>query len=384
MKEKKQLIWILTLGVFAIINTEMGVIGILPMMAEHLHISITQAGLFVSLFALMVAFSGPTMPLFFSGLNRKNMMIAVQSIFLVCNLIMAFSGNFYVAIIARIIPALFHPVYISMAFSVAASSVEEKDAPVAVAKVMMGVSVGMVLGVPVVSFVAGTFSLQIGMLVFALGNAVVLIATILFVPSMEVTEKMTYGQQIRVLKRPVLWISMIAVVFLNGSIFGVYSFLSEYLSVVTGMTEQMSSLILLIYGLANIVGNIIAGKALSVDSRKFVMCFPPVLLLIYICLFYTGSMLPAASALILVWGILAGCAGNINQYWITSVTEEAPDFGNGLFLAATNLGTTIGTSICGWFISALGTASVIIGGIPFLVCSFAMILWRVAKEKKTI
>lgn len=71
VKNNKLLIMILTIGVFGIINTEMGVIGILPALADHFSVSVSKAGLLVSLFALVIAVSGPTMPLFFSGLDRK-------------------------------------------------------------------------------------------------------------------------------------------------------------------------------------------------------------------------------------------------------------------------------------------------------------------------
>ena len=56
------LIFILTIGVFGILNTEMGIVGALPSIADHFHVSISKAGLLVSLFALAVAISGPIMP----------------------------------------------------------------------------------------------------------------------------------------------------------------------------------------------------------------------------------------------------------------------------------------------------------------------------------
>ena len=82
MKEKNNLlIFILTIGVFGIINTEMGVLGILPLLAEKFSISIAQAGLLVSLFALAVAAAGPVMPLLFAGIDRKRVMLLVLSVF---------------------------------------------------------------------------------------------------------------------------------------------------------------------------------------------------------------------------------------------------------------------------------------------------------------
>lgn len=60
---KKKQIFILTIGVFSILNTEMGVVGILPEIADAYGVPITSAGLLVSLFALVVAFAGPTLSL---------------------------------------------------------------------------------------------------------------------------------------------------------------------------------------------------------------------------------------------------------------------------------------------------------------------------------
>lgn len=120
---KKLLIFILAVGVFGILNTEMGYIGILPALSEHFDVSVSQAGLTVSLFALAIAIAGPTLPLVFSGINRKTVMVAVLVIFIIGNIISIFTTNFTVALVARVLPAFFHPVYVSMALSVAATSV---------------------------------------------------------------------------------------------------------------------------------------------------------------------------------------------------------------------------------------------------------------------
>lgn len=76
------LIIILAMGVFGIINTEMGIVGILPAVAERFSVDIVTAGELVWLFALGVAIAGPTMPLLFSGMNRKAAMLLVLGIFL--------------------------------------------------------------------------------------------------------------------------------------------------------------------------------------------------------------------------------------------------------------------------------------------------------------
>ncbi|UYB45177.1 MFS transporter [Lysinibacillus capsici] len=381
--QNKLLIFILTVGAFGIINTEMGVIGILPYIADHFHVSVSKAGLLVSLFALAVAISGPTMPLIFSGINRKKAMLLVLGIFVLGNIVSIFTSNFTIAIIARVVPAIFQPIYFTAALTMAANSVSEEEAPKAVSKVFIGVSAGMVLGVPIASFLASTVSFQISMAFFAIVNAIVFIATLVYFPSMPVKERLSYGAQLSVLKKQVTWLAIVAVILLNSAIFGVYSYLAEYLKTVTNISGKSISLMLVLFGGANIIGNILAGKLLTKDAIKTVVSFPFALGVVYIILFFTGQFTVPMAIITLVWGILAGVGANINQYWITSAAPEAPDFANGLFLSSVNLGTTIGTAVGGIFISQIGTRYVVLVGLLSLVLSLVFILLRNNKYTPT-
>ena len=93
------------------------------------------------------------------------------------------------------------------------------------------------------------------------------------------------------------------------------------------------SLILLVYGLMNIVGNFIAGRMLSAGASadKLVIIFPVTLGIVYAAFFWSGTSAPAMALITLLWGVLGGMNANINQYWITTAAPEAPDFANGLF-----------------------------------------------------
>ncbi|GEN89023.1 MFS transporter [Oceanobacillus sp. FSL W8-0428] len=377
MKNSKGLlIFILAVGVFGIINTEMGVIGILPDLAVYFDVSVPTAGLLVSLFALAIAIAGPTMPLIFSGMNRKNVMLLVLTIFIIGNIISVFTNNFTITLIARVIPAFFHPLYVSMALSVAGASVSEKEAPKAISKVFIGVSAGMVLGVPIVSFIADAISVQAGMAFFAIVNIFTLIATIFLLPSMPVTERLSYGSQLKILTKGVTWLSILAVLLINAAIFGVYSYLAEYLGTVTNMSSNLISIMLLVYGLANILGNIIAGRLLSEIPVRTVTVFPIALIALYLIFYPVAELTVPTAIIILVWGILGGIGANINQYWIISAAPKAPDFANGLFLTSVNLGTTIGTAAAGMIISQIGTREILFVGVVALIGGFIFIILR--------
>lgn len=381
-KHSSLLVLILTIGVFGIINTEMGVVGIIPLIAETFNVSVPTAGWTVSAFAFVVAIAGPIMPLLFSGVNRKKVMLLALSIFVISNIISMITTNFTVILIARIIPAIFHPIYVSMAFSVAASSVPKEKAPKAVSRIFIGVSAGMVLGVPVTSLIAGQTSFSIAMLFFAIVNATVLIATIFLIPSIPVKERLSYGAQLRVLKNAITWNSIIAVTFINGAMFGFFSFMSDYLGNITRLDFKMVSVMLFIYGGANIIGNIIAGKLLTTIPSKSIKTIPFLMVVVYIALFFLGEITIAMGVIILALGILAGIASNNCQYMITQAAPKAPDFANGLFLTSTNLGTAVGTAFCGMFITQFDTRYAVIGTFIFLALGIIFTFLRQWNARK--
>ena len=268
---KKNYLFILTIGVFSILNTEMGIVGILPAVSGQYGVSLTTASLLVSLFALAIAISGPIIPMLMSRFERKKVMVLVLSIFTLGNIVSAFAVNFPMLLAARVIPAFFHPVYVSFSLAAASDSAEnEKDAPRAVSKVMMGVSAGMVLGAPVAGLIVNSTTLRVGILFFAFVNLVALVATILFVPAFPAAETTSYGSQLRILKEKKLWLAIAGVFFLNGAIFGVYSYVSAYLQNVLRLPAQIISVVLFMYGLMNIVGNTIAGRGLSSRPNRFI------------------------------------------------------------------------------------------------------------------
>lgn len=378
------LVLILTFGVFGIINTEMGVVGIIPRIAETFGVTVPEAGWTVSVFALIVALSAPVMPLLFSGVNRRTAMLLALGLFTVGNIVSALTDDFAVLLVARAVPAFLHPVYVSMAFSVAAASVPQEMAPKAVSKVFVGVSAGMVLGVPVTGFIAGHTSVSVAMAFFAIVNASVLIATIFCIPSLPVQRKLSYGAQLGVLKKAVTWHSVIAFTFINGAMFGFFSYMSDFLDTVTELPFDAVSVLLLVYGGANIVGNVVAGRLLFRNARRCMIVVPFLLSAAYLLLFATGSQTIPASVLILVLGILAGIASNTGQYMISDAAPEAPDFANGLFLTSANLGTTVGTAVCGVFITGFGSRYSLMGALLFLAAGIGFVLVRnhIVKLKK--
>lgn len=371
------LIFILAVGVFSIINTEMGIVGIIPLIADTFQVHITQAAWTVGAFALVIAFCAPILPLVCSGINRKTALVVTLLVFTLSNCVAALTDHFAILLIARIVPAFFQPIYTTIAFTLAANSVAPPEAPKAVAKVFVGVSAGMVLGVPITTFIASHTSFATAMWFFTAVSGVVFVATLLWIPSMPVTQRLSFGSQLRVLQLPTVWYSILATISLNGAIFGIFSYIADFLHVVSHFSFDGISVLLLIYGIANILGNVLAGSWLAVAPRMALLSVPMMLMGDYALLYQFADIVPIVVLVVISVGILAGIAANNMQYMLTRSASKAPEFANGLFLSCANLGTTLGTTICGWFLLLNGTAHIVWGAILLLGISLVSVLLRV-------
>lgn len=365
---------ILAVGVFSILNTEMGIVGILPMVSAKYGIDIVQAGYLVSFFAFGVAVAGPVMPLLCSKLDRRKVMIYVLGIFTLCNITAVLAPSFDIMLAARVVPSFFHPVYCAMAFSVATATAKPGREAQAVAYINMGVAGGMVIGVPISNFLATHFQLEAALGFFAILTGVCLVLSWLKVPSMPAKNTMSYGRQFEVLKRPMTWAAIIAVILLNGAVFGVFNYLAEYLDKVTVSGAQWSFVLLFAYGIMNLFGSWLGGQLLSKQPLLSVCLFPLFLLLVYTMMYSGGDYLPWIAVIIILWGTLGGINGNINQYWLARAVPEAPDFSNGLFLTAANIGCMAGTFLSGIFIRNFGLVYVMFGGICLASFGFFLVL----------
>lgn len=371
------LIFILAVGVFGIITTEMGIVGVLPEVSRKFQISTSEAGLLVSVFALVVAISGPFLTLVVSGINRKVILLIAVFMFAISNLVYAYTTVFHVMLIFRILPAICHPVFFSVALVTASKLVPPERSGKAVMQVFAGITVGFAFGVPLTAFLAEKISLEAGFLFSAMVSLIAFIGIFIWLPSMPIKEKMTYGKQLSVLRKPQLWVNIATVMFTFAAMFSVYSYFAEYLGSVTQMNRSWISAMLMVFGLVMIVGNYLFGGFLQKSITKTVILFPLAYIVSYLLVYYLGASFMSMIIIILIWGTVHAGGLIVSQTWLTMETKEAPEFGNSLFISFSNLGITLGASIGGWFISQWGIHQLIWSGILFAWLAFSMIIIKI-------
>ncbi|MFF2089538.1 MFS transporter [Paenibacillus sp. NPDC058174] len=382
--QSSSFIFFLALGIFSIITTEIGIIGVLPQVTDKFDITPAQAGFLVSAFALIVAVSGPLLTMLTSGINRKVILLTAIFMFAISNIAYAFSSTFEFIIVFRIVPAFFHPIFFSIAIATAASLVPPERRGKAVTQVLAGVTVGFAFGVPITSYLAAKLSLEAAFLFGAIVSVVAFIGILVWLPSMPVKERMTFGRQISIMRKPQLWLAIIIVFMIYTAMCSVYSYFAEYLGKVTHMNGTWISIMLMVFGITMIAGNFLFGFLANKSMTRTVILFPLLYAAIYLFLYYFGSYFIPMMVVVFIWGAVHAGGLILSQALLMAETKEAPEFGNSLFVSFSNIGITVGTLIGGWFIAQWGVHQLIWSGIILCLLSFLLIIIKLAASKPNV
>jgi len=378
----KKYAYIGCLGFIGIITTEFGIIGILPQVAEHYKISIDKAGYLLGAFALVIALTGPFMTLLMSGFDRKKVMLAAISIFLITGIVSSFSPPFWLLMVVRVLPAFLQPVYIATALSVAVSQADKKHANELMGIVFSGVAIAMVTTVPFATWLAGIGSWEYSFIVQAIVSLIALLSIYFVLPDMPVTQKKSYGSQIKILKKPTFLVSTAMNFFMITAWFSTYSYFATYLNSAKDMSTGMVSYMLFLFGIIGVLANWVAGKMLNKSIAKTTAFFLSGTLIIPVLLHFSGGNTVATIVVIAIWGFLYSPSFlNASTYMISSAPESL-EFANSLATSFGNLGVTAGTTFGGWMIISKGVTYNPWIGFVFGLLAFAMILLRFLLEKK--
>ncbi|WPU96933.1 MFS transporter [Mucilaginibacter sabulilitoris] len=357
----KRSIYIMALGAFGIVTTELGVIGILPDLSKQFNVSIDAAGWLISGFALTVALTGPFTNMLTAKINRKTIMCLVLVMFALSNLVSAVAPNFTILMIARILPAFLHPVFWAVAVTAAAKQTGPKDAPKAVAIVMAGLSLATVLGIPLTTYIANVFNWRISFVVSSVINLLAFAALALFSPSMPIAPEQPGSKSLlKILRNVNLWIKLLAATLVLAGMFASYGYLAEYLEKVTNMTGTQISILLLVFGSTGIAGNWFIGIALSKNVRVTVRLFLIALIVTHGLAYQFGGDFIPMVIILSVWGFIHTGGFLVASIQLThNLPDTSLDFVNSLMPSCFNAGITLGSLLGGFAIVHYGIHQVI-------------------------
>ncbi|OYD50208.1 MFS transporter [Acidovorax kalamii] len=334
----------LTLSAFAIGTTEFVIVGLLPTVAADLSISIPSAGLLVSLYALGVAVGAPVLTALTGKLPRKALLLALMALFTAGNLLAWQAPSYETLVAARILTGLAHGVFFSIGSTIATGLVPREKAASAIAIMFTGLTVALVTGVPLGTFIGQHFGWRETFLAVAALGVVSFIGSALFVPRhLAHTPPASLLQQAKVLAEPRLLLVYAKTAIGYGGTFIPFTFLAPILTDISGFSASAVGWVMLVYGASVAVGNLWGGKLADrlgpIPALRIIFALLAAVLLL---LQFTAPHPWLAVGTVLLWGAVAfGNVPGLQVYVVKQAerfTPQAVDVASGLNIAAFNLG----------------------------------------------
>ncbi len=379
----------LTISAFAIGTTEFVIVGLIPTIAEQLGVTVPSAGLLVTIYALGVAIGAPVLTALTSRIPRKLLLVGLMVLFTLGNLLAWQSPSYESLVVARLLTGLAHGVFFSIGSTIATSLVAKEKAASAIAIMFGGLTVALVTGVPLGTFIGQQFGWRETFLAVSLIGTVATLASIILVPN-NIKNQGSAGvrEQLKVLTHPRLLLIYAITALGYGGVFTTFTFLTPMMQELAGFSAPTVSWILLAYGVAVAVGNIWGGKLAdrhgAVRALSFIFAALAVLLLVFQ---FTASHSIAALLTVIVMGVFAfGNVPGLQVYVVQKAAQYTPnavDVASGLNIAAFNIGIALGSVIGGQTVASLGLAQTPWIGALIVVVALLLVSFSGRLDKKS-
>lgn len=374
-------LYALTIAAYAIGTTEFVVVGLLPIVTADLDITLPLAGLIVSVYALGVTFGAPVLTALTGRIERKPLLMGLMVVFVAGHVLVALSPSYEILLVARVLSAFAHGVFFAVGSTIAADLVPEDRRASAIALMFMGLTVAIVTGVPLGTFIGQTFGWRatfwavaaLGVIALA-GIAALLPNTISKGPPASLLD------QARVLGSGRLLLVFAMTTLGYGGTFVTFTYLATILEYITGFAASHVSLILILYGAAIAAGNLLGGRIANNNPvRALTWLFAAQAAVLVIFTFTAGTAIPALVTLVALGFLSFANVPGLQLYVVQLATRFRPgavDVAAALNIAAFNLGIALGAWIGGLVVvSSLGLGATPWVGAVMVAGALVLTIW---------
>lgn len=349
----------LAVSAFAIGTTEFISVGLLPLIADDLHISVTAAGLTVTLYALGVMLGAPILTTITSGVPRKTLLLWIMIVFMLGNGMAAAAGGIGMLLTARVISSLAHGIFMSIGSTIAADLVPEDRRASAIAVMFSGLTVATVTGVPIGTFIGQQLGWRAAFIVIVAVGIIAFIANGLLIPAgLRKAAASSIRNQVNVIKNGRLLLAFAITALGYGGTFVVFTYLSPLLHDITGFSEKSIAAILLVYGIAIAIGNVLGGKAANRKPLAALFYMFAAQAAVLLLLTFTASSKWAGLITVILMGLFAFMNVPGLQVYVVTLAErftpQSVDVASAYNISAFNAGIAIGAYLGGEIADRIG------------------------------
>ncbi len=362
-------------GAFALVTSEFLPVGVLNDVASDLGISAGQAGLMVTLPGIMAALAAPLLSVGIGALDRRYLLIALTLIMIVANAVVAYATDFGLLLFGRVLLGIsiggFWATAIALSGRLAPKGVGVAQAT---SIIMVGVTLATVLGVPVGTWLSGLMGWRMTFLVTALVGVPVLLAQVLLLPRLNPEKAIRISDLPALFINPQARVGLIAVLLIGLAHFAAYTYVAPFFKHNAGFDGPMIGSLLLLYGVAGVLGNVFAGFAAN-QSVRYTLMLVALLIGVGTALFpYFATSLTGAAMLIALWGFAFGAFPACASIWMFVVAPKDVERGMPLFVAMFQVIIALGSFFGGRIVDQMGSAVLFSLATALVGCGFVTVL----------
>ncbi|WP_420102955.1 MFS transporter [Bosea sp. (in: a-proteobacteria)] len=341
----------LAIGAFGIGVTEFAPMGLLPIIANDLGVSIPSAGLLISAYALGVVIGAPLMTLTTGRVPRRTLLIALAGIFTAGNLLAALSEGYGMLLAARILTSFNHGAFFGVGSIVAASLVPPQRQAGAVAAMFMGLTIANVVGVPLATWAGEHLGWRAAFWGIAALGVVTMAALRLTLPPLPAPKDARVMTELRALGRGAVLGALALTVIASSAMFTVFTYIAPILRDATNASPVFITAMLFTYGVGLTLGNWLGGRFADRSVDRTLIATLASLTAVLIAFALLMGQAAVSAVLIFLWGIASFALVPPLQVRVMSAASDAPNLASAVNIGAFNLGNAAGAALGGGVIA---------------------------------
>ncbi|AJH74016.1 sugar (and other) transporter family protein [Bacillus cereus ATCC 4342] len=378
----------LMISTFAIGTTEFIIMGILPDVAKDLNVSISSTGLLVTGYAIGVAIGAPLLTALTGKMQRKKLLLMLMLLFVIGNTLCAVAPTYEFLLVSRVLAAFAHGTFFGVGSVVASKLVPPEKQSSAVAMIFTGVSVANIVGVPLGTFVGQALGWRASFWIISALGVVAILCITKFIPQMALTSVPSFRQEIRVLKKPQVQLTLLMTILSFVGVFAAFTYIAPTLTDITKFSASAITPILLLYGLGLTIGNTVAGRLSDWKPMPTIIGMLALLTLVMGSFYITSEYKILAVITVFLWGFTS--FGHVPglQMRVIAKAKGAPNIAASLNISAFNLGIALGSFVGGVVINtSLGLKAIpLVAALLTVLCiGVVLVGWLFdSKEEKQV